>query len=105
MKATNLSRQRVKHFLQTEPAYTKYRNANQKIHDIDEIWSLDLAYVDKLASTTIMFNICFLQWNAFVLSQSATLEIKICYYDSRSVQSNDNDKTTKKIMGGQGHRV
>ena len=51
-----LSRQKNTYFLHTEPAYTKYRTVNQKkprlkvlIYDIDEIWSLDLAFVDKLA--------------------------------------------------------
>ena len=57
IKATNLSRQKVKHFFHTELAYTIYRTFNQKmpqlkvtVYDIDKIWSLDLAYVDKLAN-------------------------------------------------------
>ena len=56
IKATNLSRKKVKHFLHTEPAYTKYRTVIRKtprlkviLYNIDEIWSLDLAFVDKLA--------------------------------------------------------
>ena len=56
IKATNLSRKKVKHFHHTEPAYTKNRTVIQKmprlkliVYDIDEIWSLDLAIVDKLA--------------------------------------------------------
>ena len=56
IETTNLSRQKVKHFLPTEPACTKNRTVIRKtpqlkfiIYDIDEIWSLDLAYVDKLA--------------------------------------------------------
>ena len=56
IKATNLSRKKVKPFLHTEPAYTKYRNVIRKmprlkviVYNIDEIWSLDLAFVDKLA--------------------------------------------------------
>ena len=56
IKATNLSRKKVKHFLHTEPAYTKYRTVIRKtprlkviVYNIDEIWSLDLAFVDKLA--------------------------------------------------------
>ena len=53
---TGIPRRKVKHFLHTEPAYTKYRTARRKIprlkvivYDINEIWSIDLAYVDKLA--------------------------------------------------------
>ena len=41
--------------LRTEPADTKYRAVHRKtprrkviLYDIDEIWSIDLAYVDKL---------------------------------------------------------
>ena len=56
IKATNLSRKKVKHFLHPEFAYTKYRTVIRKtpqlkvmVYDIDEIWSLDLAFVDKLA--------------------------------------------------------
>ena len=56
IKATNLPQKKVKHFLHTEPAYTKYRTVIRKtprlkviVYDIDEIWSLDLAFVDKLA--------------------------------------------------------
>ena len=56
IKASNLSQKKVKHFLHTEPAYTKYRTVIRKtprlkviVYDIDEIWSLDLAFVDKLA--------------------------------------------------------
>ena len=56
IKTTNLSRNKVKHFPHTEPAYTKYRTVIRKtprlkviVYDIDETWSLDLAFVDKLA--------------------------------------------------------
>ena len=56
IKASNLSRKKSKHFLHTEPSYTKYRTVIQKnprlkviFYDIAEIWSLDLAFVDKLA--------------------------------------------------------
>ena len=57
LKATTvIPRQKVKHFLHTKPSYTKYRTVRRKIarfkvivYDINEIWSIDLAYVDKLA--------------------------------------------------------
>ena len=57
LKATTVTpRQKVKHLLHTEPAYTKYRTIRRKIarlkviaYDINEIWSIDLAYVDKIA--------------------------------------------------------
>ena len=53
---SKFSRIKVKQFLHTEPAYLKYRTVRRKIpslkvivYDINEIWSIDLAYVDKLA--------------------------------------------------------
>ena len=57
LKATTvIPRRIIKHFLHTEPSYTKYRTVRRKIarlkvivYDINEIWSIDLAYVDKLA--------------------------------------------------------
>ena len=43
-------------FLHTEPAYTKYRTVRLKtpclnviVYDIDETWSVELAYNDKIA--------------------------------------------------------
>ena len=57
LKATTvIPRRKVKRFLDTEPSYTKYRTVRRKIarlkvivYDIHEIWSIDLAYVDKIA--------------------------------------------------------
>ena len=47
---TKLPRRKVRHFLHSEPAYTKYRAVRRKIprlkvivYDIDELWSVDLA--------------------------------------------------------------
>ena len=61
LKATTvIPRRKVKHFLHTEPSYTKYRTVRRKIarlkviiYEINEIWSIDLAYVDKLAKYNI----------------------------------------------------
>ena len=57
LKATTaIPGQKFKQFLHIEPAYTKYRTVRRKIprlklivYDINETWSIDLAYVDKLA--------------------------------------------------------
>ena len=47
---------KVQSYLQTKPSFTKYRSIRLKfprlkvfVKDINEIWSLDLAHVDKLA--------------------------------------------------------
>ena len=65
LKATMvIPRRKVKHFLHTKPSYTKYRTVRRKIarlkvivYDINEIWSIDLAYVDKLAKYRKISNI------------------------------------------------
>ena len=53
---SKVSQVKKKHFLHTEPAYTKYQTVRRKtprlkviVYGIDKIWSIDLAYVDKLA--------------------------------------------------------
>ena len=60
MRRTGISRTKVKHFLSTSDTYTKFRMAHrrknftrlkvQSLH-IDEIWSVDLAYMDKVAES------------------------------------------------------
>ena len=55
-KNTKLQPRKVKQFLETKNAHTKYKGfrksfARLKViaYDFDEIWSLDLAHVDKLS--------------------------------------------------------
>ena len=55
-KASSLSRVRVENFLQSKNSHTKYRQYKKRFPrlkviacDINEIWSIDLACVDKLA--------------------------------------------------------
>ena len=54
-KASSLSRVKVKTFLQIKKSQTKYRQYRRRFprlkvtaYDINDIWSIDLAYVDKL---------------------------------------------------------
>ena len=56
VKASNLSVSKVKQFLHAKPSYTKFTLATRKIKRMkafarfkNEIWCMDLAYVDKLA--------------------------------------------------------
>ena len=53
---SKISRFKVKHFLHTQPAETKYRTVRRKtprpkviIFDIDKVLSIGLAYLNKLA--------------------------------------------------------
>ena len=55
-KVSKLTRPQVKAFLHGKNAHTKYWQFRRKFprlkviaYDIDEIWSIDVAYVDKLA--------------------------------------------------------
>ena len=55
-KSTKLKPSEVKLFLEGKNAHTKYKKYRKRFptlkviaYDINEIWSLDLAYVDKLA--------------------------------------------------------
>ena len=56
VKASNLSVSKVRQFLHSKPSYTKFTLATRKIKRMkafarfkNEIWCMDLAYVDKLA--------------------------------------------------------
>ena len=55
-KHSKLSLAKIKSYLDTKPSFTKYRSIRMQftrlkviVKDINEIWSLDLAYVDNLA--------------------------------------------------------
>ena len=56
VKASNLSVSKVRQFLHSKPSYTKFTFATRKFKRMkafarskNEIWCMDLAYVDKLA--------------------------------------------------------
>ena len=56
VKASNLSVSKVRQFLHSKPSYTKFTHATRKFKRTkafarfkNEIWCIDLAYVDKLA--------------------------------------------------------
>ena len=53
---SKLSMKKVKMYLETKPSFTKYRSRRLRfprlkviVDDLNEIWSVDLAFVDKLA--------------------------------------------------------
>ena len=63
--ASQLSPKKVKKFLRSQSSHTKYglfRKTYPRlkviVNDINEIWSLDLAYVDKLAKYNRGYDIC-----------------------------------------------
>ena len=51
-----ISMKKVKMYLESKPSFTKYRSRHLRfprlkvnVNDLNEIWSVDLAFVDKLA--------------------------------------------------------
>ena len=53
---SKLSMKKVKMYLETKPSFTKYRSRRLRfprlkviVNDLNEIWSVDLSFVDKLA--------------------------------------------------------
>ena len=53
---SKLSMKKVKMYLETKPSFTNYRSRRLRfprlkviVNDLNEIWSVDLAFVDKLA--------------------------------------------------------
>ena len=53
---SKLSMKKVKRYLETKPSFTKYRSRRLRfprlkviVNDLNEIWSVNLAFVDKLA--------------------------------------------------------
>ena len=55
-QASKLSKAKVDYFLHQKNAHTKYRQVRKRFprlkvvaYDINEIWSIDVAYVDKIA--------------------------------------------------------
>ena len=66
-KASGLSKTKVEQFLQTKSSYTKFGPPKRRFRrlqafskSINEIWCMDLAFVDKLASQNIGVNIYWL---------------------------------------------
>ena len=64
---SNLSMKKILMYLETKPSFTKYRSVRLVfprlkvfVNDIKEIWSVDLAYVDKVAkyNRSVVQNIC-----------------------------------------------
>ena len=68
VKASNLSVSKVRQFMHSKPSYTKFTLARRKFKRMkafgrfkNEIWCMDLAYVDKLAKDNIGVKIKFVK--------------------------------------------
>ena len=72
MKASNLSVSKVRQFLHSKPSYTKFTLATRKFKRMkafarfkNEIWCMDLAYVDKLAKDNDVVKYLLVRQNLF----------------------------------------
>ena len=64
VKASNLSVAKVRQFLHSKPSYTKFTPATRKFRRMkafarfkNELWCMDLAYVDRLAKYNKVWSI------------------------------------------------
>ena len=92
-KASNLSKSKVEKFLQSKESFTKFRQANRKFDrlsafakHINEIWCMNLAFVDKLA--TLNNGVKYLLVSIDVFSRLA-YETKAAYAE-RAIRSLKN---------------
>ena len=83
--ASQLSPKKVKNFLRSQSSHTKYglfRKTHPRlkviVNDINEIWSLDLAYVDKLAKYNRGVRYLLVAVDCLSLLTSGTPEDQIC---------------------------
>ena len=96
----------MKNFLHKESAYTKYRTNRRKsprpkvlAYDIDQIWSIDLAYDDKLEDYNKNIKYLMVAVDCMSLSTCTTIEIKVSHLNCGSIQTNDENKTANKSLG------
>ena len=71
-EASKMPKAKIDAFLQHKDAHTKYRQIQRKVprlkviaYEINEIWSIEVAYVDKLAKKTMESSIYWLQWMCY----------------------------------------
>ena len=109
-KASGLSWRKVNNFLQGKNAHTKYRQFPRRFprfkviaFDINEIWSIDVAYVDKLAKYN--HGVKYLLVAVDVLSRKLRVQPMRSKSASETVKSFSRmiiDKKPKKIWSDKG---
>ena len=108
-KASKLPEKTIDSFLHTQNAYIKHKTYRKKfprlkvkVFDLNEIWSLDLAHIDKLAKYNgdvnylLLAGCCRLLISIFTCT---TNEVKACYNMYGSIQKNDKSEATKEGLG------
>ena len=87
---SKLSMKKVKMYLETKPSFAKYRSRRLRfprlkviVNDLNEIWSIDLAFVNKLAKYNRGVRYLLVAVDCW------TTKNKICYRNCTSFQKDD----------------
>ena len=99
---------KVKMYLETKPSFTKYRAQRLNfprlkviVNDLNGIWSLDLAHVDKLAKYNR--DVKYLLVAVDCLSRYLRVEplkTKKCNRNRKGLPKHDQTQATTKSLGG-----
>ena len=111
--ASVLPSSKVVQYLQSKAPYTKYKQFRKTFprlkavaYSINEIWSVDVAYLDKIAQHNNGVKYLLVAVDVFIaIPTSATNEGFICKRRCRSVQKNDKAEKTRKGLDRQAIRV
>ena len=94
VKASNLSISKVRQFLHSKPSYTKFTLATRKLKRMkayatfkNEIWCMDLAYVDKLAKDNNGVNYILVRQDLFDRT-----------VDAKGMKSKDSKETVRTFL-------
>ena len=94
VKASNLSVSRVRQFLLSKPSYTKFTLATRKFKRMkafakfeNEIWCMDLAYVDKLAKDNIGVKYLLVRQDLFARTA-----------DAKGMKTKDSKETVRAFL-------
>ena len=86
---------KVKIYLETKPSFTKFRSLRLNFprpkvtfNDLNEIWSIDLAFLDKLAKYNSGVNYLLVAFD-FLSKYLRAEPLKTCYRNCRGFQKDD----------------
>ena len=113
VKVINLSVKKVRQLLHSKPSYTKFALATRKVKQIkafarfkNEIWCMDLAYVDKLAKDNNAVKYHRVRQDLFDRPVDAKgMKTKDSRETVRAFLSMITKKNRPKILGRKGNRI
>ena len=103
-KCTNLKQSKVKFFSDGKNTHTKHKKYRKRFptlkviaYDINKIWSLDLAHVDKLEREQRFKTFVGFGRLSLTLSTSGTLKINVRRKQSRGIKKMIKNKRPKEV--------